>query len=300
MTAEAGEVLLAPGTLWPAVVERTRSAQASGALVSIPTEWEIMADGAVEFIVRTVASLERKRAYTAEQRKRSVNPFLPYDEVLLVAEVSTTHVCLLNKFNVVDYHLLVVTRAFEHQDERLTEADLLALWACLAEVDGLGFYNGGTIAGASQPHKHLQIAPPPVGPGPARTPMDGLLTGPATAGATSTDRLPFPHVLSTTPPIDRNDLATGASAAYRAYRDGLRILGIDHDRPPPYNLLVTRDWTLMVPRTRETCEGVSVNSLGFAGSLLVFRSEQLEIIRRHRPMGVLAHVASQEPAPPRR
>ncbi len=294
MAADAGEVLLPVGTLWPRVVERTRSAQASGALVSIPTDWEIMTDGGVEFIVRTVASLERKRTYTAEQRKRSINPFLPYDQALFVSEVSTTHVCLLNKFNVVDYHLLVVTRAFEHQDERLTEADFLALWACLAEIDGLGFYNGGTIAGASQPHKHLQIAPPPVGPGPARTPMDALLMAPATAGASSTDRLPFHHVLSATPPIERTDLTTGASAAYRAYRDGLETLGIDREQPAPYNLLITRDWTLMVPRAREKCEGVSVNSLGFAGSLLVFRSEQLEIIRRHRPMGVLTHVAAME------
>ena len=34
--------------------------------------------------------------------------------------------------------------------------------AILAEFDGLGFYNGGETAGASQPHKHLQIVPLPL------------------------------------------------------------------------------------------------------------------------------------------
>ena len=29
----------------------------------------------------------------------------------------------------------------------------------LAEVEGLAFFNGGTVAGASQPHKHLQVVP---------------------------------------------------------------------------------------------------------------------------------------------
>ena len=84
---------------------------------------------------------------------------------MFVADISPTHVCLLNKFNVIDHHLLVVTRAFEEQDAAINAADFAALWVCMAEVDGLAFYNGGKLAGASQRHKHLQIAPLPWGPG---------------------------------------------------------------------------------------------------------------------------------------
>ena len=45
-------------------------------------------------------------------------------------------------------------------------ADFDALARGLAAIDGLAFYNGGTVAGASQPHKHLQLVPVPLGVGP--------------------------------------------------------------------------------------------------------------------------------------
>jgi len=56
------------------------------------------------------------------------NPFLPYEEALWVAHLSTSHTLLLNKFNVVRHHLLVVTRAFEPQSAPLSAGDLAATW----------------------------------------------------------------------------------------------------------------------------------------------------------------------------
>ena len=104
------------------------------------------------------------------------DPFLPYEPDMFVADISPTHVCLLNKFNVIDHHLLVVTRAFEEQDAAINAADFAALWACMTEVDGLAFYNAGKRAGASQRHKHLQIAPLPWGPGNGRLPVEDALS----------------------------------------------------------------------------------------------------------------------------
>lgn len=57
---------------------------------------------------------------------KPANPFLPYDEALWVGHLSDTHTLLLNKFNVVQHHLLVVTRQFESQLDWLTEADFEA------------------------------------------------------------------------------------------------------------------------------------------------------------------------------
>lgn len=54
------------------------------------------------------------------------NPFLPYDEQLWVAHLSATHTLLLNKFNLVAHHTLVVTREFEAQEAPLSAADLAA------------------------------------------------------------------------------------------------------------------------------------------------------------------------------
>ncbi|MEF1435428.1 hypothetical protein QWU86_11430, partial [Neisseria gonorrhoeae] len=59
----------------------------------------------------------------------------------------------------------------------------------------------------------------------------------------------------------------------------------------PYNLLVTPQWMLLVPRTLERVEGISVNALGFAGSLFVRDTAQMQIVRRLGPMTVLERVA---------
>jgi ATP adenylyltransferase len=58
----------------------------------------------------------------------------------------------------------------------------------------------------------------------------------------------------------------------------------------PYNLLATRDWTMVVPRTQESFDSLSLNSLAFAGSLLVKNREQLERVRAVGPMAILRAV----------
>jgi ATP adenylyltransferase/5',5'''-P-1,P-4-tetraphosphate phosphorylase II len=54
------------------------------------------------------------------------NPFLPYEEELWVQHLSDSHTLLLNKFNVVPHHVLVVTRQFESQQDPLNARDLAA------------------------------------------------------------------------------------------------------------------------------------------------------------------------------
>lgn len=68
----------------------------------------------------------------APEAKR--DPFLPYEEALWVAHLSETHTLLLNKFNLLPHHTLVVTRAFEPQSDFLTERDLEATRAVLQQV----------------------------------------------------------------------------------------------------------------------------------------------------------------------
>ena len=53
-----------------------------------------------------------------------------------MADLSSTHLLLLNKFNVVAHHLLVVTRQFEPQSDLLNAADFDAAWIVL-QVDKL-------------------------------------------------------------------------------------------------------------------------------------------------------------------
>lgn len=287
---------LKPGTLWPTLLERTTHARRCGAIQSIATTPVVIEQSGVAFQVRVFTALAMKALATTSQSK--ADPFLPYDPDLFVTEVSPTHVALLNKFNVVDQHLLIVTRAFEEQETLLTRQDCEALLICLAEIKGLGFYNAGRAAGASQRHKHLQVIPFSALTEP-RLPIEPLLRSVQMAGATGTvPGFPFLHAYAPMDPewlSPRND---GASSLLACYHSLLRAVGWSVDEVPggsvpsaPYNLLVTRQWLLLVPRTQEFFEGISINALGFAGAMLVKDTAQLEILRKHGPMTALQHVA---------
>ena len=58
----------------------------------------------------------------------------------------------------------------------------------------------------------------------------------------------------------------------------------------PYNLLATQAWMLLVPRSRECVEGLSVNALGFAGSLFVRSEAQLRLVEARGPLEILRQV----------
>jgi len=261
------------GTLWPALLACTRHALGCGALFPIATEHAVVEEAGVAFQVHVLGAAVRKLAAGVMQRKSGDNPFLPYDENLFVANASGTHVCLLNKFPILEQHLLLVTRDFEPQESALSLADFEALVRCLGEYDALGFYNGGRLAGASQPHKHLQIVPVPLGDGPARLPVEPLLE----RGA-----LPFHHRAWRVDGLD-------AAALHAHYGEGMESLGLRAGGADtrPYNLLVTRDWLVLLPREQGLVDGIPVNALCFAGALLVLDDTQLETLRQRGPLDVL-------------
>ena len=284
------DLFLKPGILWPTLLEQTGYARDRGTILSIPTTPEVIEQSGVAFQVRVITALAMKALATAAQP--NANPFLPYDPDLFVAEISPTHVALLNKFNVVDHHLVIVTRAFEPQEALLTREDCAALLICLAEIDGLGFYNAGPAAGASQRHKHLQMVPFPASTEP-RLPIEPLLRSVKMAGATGmVPGLPFLHAYAPMEPEWIDQRRDGASLLLACYHSLLRAVGLSVETTStPYNLLMTRQWLLMVPRSQEFFEGISLNALGFAGALLVKDATQLAILRKHGPMTALQRVA---------
>lgn len=294
---------LEAGTLKGKVKAQTAHALACGAMQSILTEHSFMAQGGVRFIVRSVSNLARKhalkQAQTEEESKsgRGSDPFLPYDPNLFVAAVSETHLCLLNKFNVVDHHLLIVTRDFEDQETLLTAADFHALWACMVEIPGLAFYNGGEVAGASQRHKHLQLIELPIAPEGPTIPIEPLFAAAKYSGLLGTlPELPFNHVftrLDQSPLQSPNKTGQLLWKRYLAMLEALQLLPqtADSKQNGPYNLLLTRDWMLLVPRSQECFGSISINALGFAGALLVRDEQQRALIAQHGPMTALREVA---------
>lgn len=290
-----------PGTLLDRLTRTTIEALDAGALQPIPTDFEFVEDCGVRFLVRVVSNLARKQHAKVESGGGDggrPNPFLPHDPAMYVADASEMHICLLNKYNVVDRHLLIVTRQFEHQQSPLTLADFKALLRCMAEYDSLGFYNGGTISGASQAHKHLQLVPLPISPEGPRIPIEPLLVAAGFPGRIGrADGLPFPHALARFDPRSAVSLANSAETAHSLYCQMMNVIGLAPDAAnsdriaSAYNLLVAREWMLLVPRIRERFESISLNALAFAGALLVRTEREMESLKRHGPMCALEHVA---------
>lgn len=287
------------GDLWGRVTAVTRRALNRGALCPIKTRCESIRDGDVCFAVRRVLNVSMK----APAQLRGADPFLPYEEDLYVADLSATHVALLNKYNVFDYHLLLITRTYEDQEQWLTLADFEALHACLAAVDSVGFYNGGRLAGASQPHKHLQVVPLPLAPAGPGIPITPLLE-PAVAppGAAVRARLPFAHAVRRLDPHWVDTPGGGARELLQTYQALLGDVGLvgtpgvmDGRQTGSYNLVVSREWMLLVPRRRETYHAITVNALGIAGALLVWDDAQLALLREHGPMAALKYVCLPRP-----
>lgn len=291
--------MLEDGTLWNRMLERNEHALNCGALQPIPTEYEFVEQDGIRFLVRVLSSLarkeeDRKRRENQDSFSEDVDPFLPYDEDLFVADLSDTHVGLLNKYSVIDNHLLIVTRAFEEQESLLTLADFEALLACMAECDGLAFYNSGEAAGASQQHKHMQLVPLPLAHEGSRVPIGPAIASVKFRGSTgTTSRLPFRHAIVRLDNLWNMPLSEAAQAALDSYHALLRAVGLyaEDRQPDSYNLLLTRRRMLVVPRSREHFESISVNALGFAGALLVRNAEELKLIKERGPMTALRSVA---------
>lgn len=278
---------LLPGQLWPRLIEQSHHALSTGALQPIATESIGLKVGEITFVVRILANLHRKKAVTQEQQQQKRNPFLPYEADLFIGNFSETHLGLLNKFNAVDHHLLIVTRQFEDQQTPLNPPDFAAAVQVLREKPGLIFYNSGPIAGASQPHRHLQWIPFPLGDKGEAFPLVSLfnqaLENPKIA--------PFKLAIAPlTPDSFRTDRA--GMICHQLYGELLQRLDIQKpgQNPLPYNLLMTPDFLIVIPRSQESYQGIEVNALGFAGGLLVRNPDQLQTLQAIGPFNLLQQV----------
>lgn len=284
-----------------AIRRRTSEALDTGLLQPIETDRRLLRQGDLEVLV-SVAREPRRDPARGSGRGAGSNPFLPYEQDLVVAELSDTHVCLLNRYPVIEGHLLLITRTFEDQLSLLTLADFEALWMCLAEIDGLAFYNAGSLAGASQPHKHLQIVPLPLVGLEERFPTAALIEGSAASGAIAgVEKFGFRHALAGLGlvPGESERCDSGSSAAQTLLNTYLQLrtrAGLE-DPARPYSLLASRAWMLLVPRAHPDADGVEINALGFAGSLFLREPEQLEVVERLGLLKMLASVSSPSASP---
>lgn len=287
-------------SLWEKIQLTTEKAIKKKALHPILTNYDFFVQKNISFLIRIVENLEKKDHQKKKQKQQqsnsSFNPFLPYDRDLFVDNISDTHIAILNKFNVFDHHLLIITSEFECQESVLNFDDFLALWTVLLEINGLGFYNSGKLSGASQSHKHLQLVPYPLAQEVKTIPINDLvLSYKNTQEIIILNELPYAHSILFFDNFNNQksvqELAKITLEYYHQLLDNLNIK-IEENKPlQNYNLLITKDWMMIVPRTQEEYQSISINSLGFAGAFLVKNTEQLNLIKQSNLLEILAEVA---------
>lgn len=286
-------VCVGAGALWCAVAARAGEARASGALSPMRSEDTIVEDGGVPFVVRRLMGHDEKRAAAGRMQRDPPCEF-PLEPALVVREVGDTHLALLNKYPVLPQHLLLVTRRYVPQETLLDRADFEALASCRREGAALAFFNGGAVAGASQAHKHLQIVPLSHGAQGA-LPIESLLARlPHATGVLQVPSFRFRHAFSwCQPDASAQELLENYGELLLQAGVGPSAGDIPAMQSEPYNMLLAPQWMLVVARADPCWQNISINSLGFAGSLAVCNTAELEAVRAVGPMAILHAVAAR-------
>lgn len=278
-----------PEKLPEMITERMKNALDKGVLESIQTEKSILIERGVEFIIRVAVSF-RKKWISDNNHKANYDPFLPYEQDLFVTDLSKTHICLLNKYNVLNNHILIVTRDYEEQTNFLTLNDFEAVFLCMTGLTGLIFYNSSETAGASQSHKHLQFIKIHNDEWSLVIPFIVLFNQKnykKKAGQIIVlKELPYKHVFLW---IGDQSKTCGARDYFDYYKKLIDAAEIS-EQFIHYNLLMTEEWMLLVPRSKNCYNEISINALGFGGALFVYNSEKLEVIKKSGPFSFLKNV----------
>ena len=282
---------------WSKALERSEQAEANGSLIPLmTTPIELSGTDSERFELRALNAALPKH-HRPEGPKP--NPFRPWDPQLEVERIDSSHVLILNKYPVQRAHMLLITQDWASQVHWLSPGD----WSALVHVDrdstGLWFFNSGPRAGASQPHRHLQLLPRhrqericPRGSWFRRHLQSSALTSPDDHVA---DPLSRSCVMAARPrSVDPGEESMRLHDLYRSLAERLGLGEISAQQPPsvPYNLLLTQSWMALIRRSQDECHGFSVNALGFAGYLLATDRSDLSWLQAHGGDQLLRMVVS--------
>ena len=273
--------------LWEQALVCTEHALRSGAIVPLATTLEdLPGEDATTFELRHLAGATPKHLQQAGPKP---NPFRPWDQRLEVEQIGDDHVVILNKFPVQIGHMLLITREWAPQNGWLNASD----WSALTSVDrnttGLWFFNSNPNAGASQPHRHLQLLPR----------HDGERVCPREEWflrfcSDDNDQNRLRQLIRVEELVEFN--ASVLQATYERLCENLSIGSPSNDSLPlfAYNILLTRSWMAVIRRKREGVHGFSVNALGFAGCLLSTDVSNLSWLKEAGPDELLRAVIGLE------
>ncbi|KAI8886045.1 HIT-like protein [Backusella circina FSU 941] len=276
------------------IKDKTASAKESKDLFCFDTTQVEKSSGGIEFKLTLAPALNNKPEGEKKEGEEKPNPFLNPSPALVVKELDE-HLILLNKFAVISEHILVVTKEFRRQTEPPLPNDLYESFKCIQEFGyqpSLAFYNCGPDSGASQGHKHVQVIPlqREQSPQPPIKKLFDDIPDRKLGQIYAISKLPFVNVIMG---LDGNIIRNASPKDLTDYLGQMFFGLLDAmyqqlrenatDIPKSYNFLMTQEFIMLVPRTKESAvvEGTtfSLNSLAFAGMLLCKTEKELETLK---------------------
>jgi len=208
-----------------------------------------------------------------------INPFKPWDKILEIDSIGKNHQLILNKYPVQLGHVLLITNDWKEQNGWLEFNDWEALKKVNKDTSGLWFFNSGPLAGASQPHRHIQLL--------RRSPLELNCPREKWFLKFNDENIKFKNfadnlmIRKFSKSLDHEDI-------YKIYLELSKKLGLgdpssDEKPKSPYNLLLTNGWIALIKRKKDNLKGISINALGFAGYILITQKSNVNDLKRNGP-----------------
>ena len=212
-----------------------------------------------------------------------INPFKPWDHILEIDSIGDDHQLILNKYPVQLGHVLLITNKWKEQNGWLDFKDWEAIKTVNKDTTGLWFFNSGPLAGASQPHRHIQLL--------RRDRSE--LSCPREKWILEFCNLNYKNKkLAENIIINKFSRSLNEENIHEIYKYLSNKLGLGDpkvDKRPrcPYNLLFTNNWMVIIKRKRDNLYGISINALGFAGYILVTEKSDITYLKKYGPEKLL-------------
>tara|TARA_B100000214_G_scaffold177791_1_gene127943 strand:+ start:250 stop:1080 length:831 start_codon:yes stop_codon:yes gene_type:complete len=233
-----------------------------------------------DFIIRELDITKFKKSTLIGPK---INPFKPWDKILEIDSIGNGHQLILNKYPVQLGHVLLITNEWKEQNGWLDIKDWEAIKEVNKDTSGLWFFNSGPLAGASQPHRHIQLL--------RRDPSE--LSCPREKWILALNNLNYKNEkFSKNIILKKFSKSLNEENIHEIYKDLSYNLGLGdprNDKKPkyPYNLIFTDRWMIIIKRKTDNLFGISINALGFAGYILVTENSDIKYLRELGPEKLL-------------
>ncbi len=261
---------------WEKALEKTKISIEKGHLFPLNTiDITEQYYGKKDFLIRRLDTSTFKKDLKFGPK---LNPFNPWDKILEIARIGQYHHLILNKYPVQIGHILLITNKWMPQNGWLNLNDWDAIKKVNNDTSGLWFFNSGPLAGASQPHRHIQLL----------RRDDNELICPRENWFLNFEKLKVNPKLFNSIIVKTFDFSNDVNIIYKLYLELSKDIGlgdplIDKKPKKPYNLLISNKWIAIIKRTNDKIFGFSVNGLGFAGYLLVTERSDTKYLKTNGP-----------------